>query len=102
MERLKLLSPEAILSDFYLDESDLDRLTIGADLNTDDRLPLEFSAPRSLYQDTVGINELAFRKVKQSRYPALKGVRPEDLDRPQVHYHLAMSFINKEMAYEAT
>lgn len=101
MERLKLLSPEAILSEFYLDEKDLDRLTAGADLNTDDRLPLEFSAPRSLYQDTIGINELTLQRVKQSRYPALKGIRLEDLDRPQVQYHLAMSFINKGMPKEA-
>src|SRR5262249_61118993 len=44
------------LSYFLLDERDTVRFAAGASLNTDDRLPLEFSAPRTLYVDTASQN----------------------------------------------
>ena len=51
--RLGFRAPWAFLADFLLAEPETARLTLGADLNDDDRLPLEFSAPKSLYRDTA-------------------------------------------------
>lgn len=101
MERMKIASPVAVLSDFFLDDKDLSRLTDGADLNTDDRLALEFSSPRSLYENTVSINVLALQRIKKSRYPPFKeGDRLEILKQPEAEYQLALGFINKEMPKE--
>jgi spermidine synthase len=59
-----LPSPEALLSAFHLDDGGLARLTAGVALNTDDRLPLEFSAPRSLYRDTLALNYEMLERVR--------------------------------------
>ena len=64
-----LTSPEAILRAFVLDDYDLDSLAAGALLNTDDKLPLEFSAPRNLYRDTMTLNDSLVQRFKRSRFP---------------------------------
>jgi spermidine synthase len=101
MQKIKMLLPETILSDFYLDEDDLGRLVVGAELNTDDRLPLEFSAPRGLYETTEGLNLQMLRQSKKSKYPDLSGVSQEELERLPVQYDLALSFIEKGLLVEA-
>ena len=101
MDRLKMLSPEAILGDFYLDADDLVRFTVGAELNTDDLLPLEFSAPRTLYVDTIGANLFELRKAKRSLFPILKAQELDRMAEPEVQYHLAMNYIQKMMPKEA-
>jgi spermidine synthase len=101
LQQLNLLSPEAILSDFYLDEDDLGRFAAGADLNTDDRLPLEFSSPRSLYEDTGSLNLMVMRRAKKSKSPDLLGVPVEELNRPDIQYNLAMGYDIKGMKAEA-
>jgi tetratricopeptide (TPR) repeat protein len=101
LQQFKISSPEAILSDFYLDEDDLGRFIAGADLNTDDRLPLEFSTPRALYEDTTRINGRMLREAKKSQYPNLAGISRGELDQLAVQYDLAMSFIEKGMPIEA-
>jgi spermidine synthase len=66
-----LTSPEAILRAFVLDDHDLANLAAGALLNTDDKLPLEFSAPRNLYRDTITLNDSVVQRFKRSRFPLL-------------------------------
>jgi spermidine synthase len=66
-----LTSPEAILRAFVLDDRDLANLAAGALLNTDDKLPLEFSAPRNLYRDTMTLNDSLVQRFKRSRFPLL-------------------------------
>ena len=66
-----LTSPEAILRAFVLDDHDLANLAAGALLNTDDKLPLEFSAPRNLYRDTMTLNDSVVQRFKRSRFPLL-------------------------------
>lgn len=63
--------PEAILRTLVLNHDELARFAAGAALNTDDLLPLEFSAPRNLYRDTLGLNQRWLQGVIQSRPPAL-------------------------------
>ena len=41
-----------LLASFQLGETDLEEFSKGEELNTDDRLPLEFNAPWAMYKDT--------------------------------------------------
>lgn len=66
-----LSSPEAISKLFVLDDDDLANLAAGALLNTDDKLPLEFSAPRNLYRDTAALNDSLLQRFKRSQSPLL-------------------------------
>jgi len=63
-----------VLGYFMLGEADARRYAGGAPLNTDDRLPLEFSAPRALYLDTVIPN---WRLLKRFKVAELPDTRPE-------------------------
>jgi spermidine synthase len=101
LKRIKLASPEAIFSNFYLNEDELRRFATGAILNTDDRLPLEFSAPKNLYRDTTSLNFDALRAVKTSMFPPLQKEMLETVDRPVVHVDLAIGFIAKRLPEEA-
>lgn len=101
LKQIKFPSPDVLLADFYLDEHDLERLTAGAPLNTDDRLPLEFSAPRNLYRDTIGLNADMLRAAKTSQFPALAPRHLEELTRPEAQFDLAIGFIAKAMYEEA-
>jgi spermidine synthase len=101
LKQIKFPSPEVLLADFYLDEHELGRLTAGAPLNTDDRLPLEFSAPRNLYRDTIGLNADMLRAIKTSRFPPLRGRHLEELDRPTMHFDLAIGLVAKQMYDDA-
>ena len=56
LQRIGVQHGAAVAGYLALSEADTATLTDGTWLNTDDRLPLEFSAPRALYLDTVGPN----------------------------------------------
>ncbi len=101
MKRIKFPSPEVLLADFYLDEHELGSLTAGASFNTDDRLPLEFSAPRNLYRDTIEANADMLKAVKSSGFPPLKGHRIEDLGRPAMQFDLAIGLVAKQYYEDA-
>ena len=102
LDRMKIDSPEAILADFYLNEEEMGQFAQGADLNTDDLLPLEFSAPRSLYMDTIDSNMLALRSVKQSMYPPMNQDYSGSLELPEIQYQVAKTFISKNMFKEGS
>ncbi len=68
-DRSGLPSPEAIMTALYLDNNAFADLAAGSPLNTDDKLPLEFSAPRSLYRDTLALNYEMLQRVKVSAPP---------------------------------
>lgn len=101
MERLGFQSHYSILADFYLNEEDLARFSRGSDLNTDDRLPLEFSAPRSLYTSTTNLNLQALEQAKRSQYPSLSGATVEDLNHPKIQYDLGMSYMHRKLFKQA-
>ncbi len=66
-----------VLGFFMLDAADATRLAGQAALNTDDRLPLEFSAPRALYRATWGSNWQLLAGAQRSPLPPLA---PESQD----------------------
>ncbi len=90
----------AFLADFLLAEPDAARLTLGADLNTDDLLPLEFSAPRSLHRDSADTNYRMVRAFRTSELPALAGGGAA-LDTPAVRHALGLAYLSKDRPAEA-
>jgi spermidine synthase len=59
----------AIFGDFMLGEADAARYSDDAEVNADDRLPLEFSAPRALYTDTMAANFELMRRFRVVELP---------------------------------
>ena len=77
LERIEIRDWPGVLGYLMLGEADARRYAGGAPLNTDDRLPLEFSAPRALYLDTVIPN---WRLMKRFKVAELPDTRPESRD----------------------
>lgn len=99
--RMGFRSPWAFLADFLLTEMETARLTLGADLNDDDRLPLEFSAPKSLYRDTALTNYRMVRAFRAAELPLLAGRGARHMDTPGARYDLGMAYLAKDMSAEA-
>jgi spermidine synthase len=99
--RLGFRAPWAFLADFLLTEGETARLTLGADLNDDDRLPLEFSAPKSLYRDTALANYRMVRAFRAAELPALAGRGSAHLETAGARYDLGMAYLAKDMPAEA-
>jgi len=70
-ERLGMGGWAGLLGLFVLGEEDAARLAAGARLNTDDRLPLEFGAPRALYLETSLPNRAMVASFRSADLPAL-------------------------------
>ena len=70
-ERLGMGGWAGLLGLFVLGEEDAARLAAGAGLNTDDRLPLEFGAPRALYLETSVPNRAMVASFRSADLPAL-------------------------------
>lgn len=65
-------SAAAILAYFELGSADVARFIEGAPLNTDDRMPLEFTAPRSLHDSTLSrLNRRAMAAFREQELPRL-------------------------------
>ncbi len=101
MGRLGFRSHYALLADFLLAELDAARYAQNADVNTDDLLPLEFSAPRSLHLDTTNLNWVTMTSFRTSEFPALL---PDDLRQlagPEVRYDLGIVYVGKNLLTQA-
>jgi hypothetical protein len=79
-----------ILGFFMLNDADTARFAQGGGLNTDDKLPLEFSAPRALYLNT---GETNWRLVDQFRQASLPEVTASS--RPALEHADARSWIGR-------
>ncbi|MGH7389092.1 MAG: fused MFS/spermidine synthase [Candidatus Rokuibacteriota bacterium] len=97
MARAGQRSPYALLADFVLGETDAARFALLGDVNTDDRLPLEFSAPRSLYADTIGQNARILHSFRTAEFPAVTGSERERLNHADVRYDLGMAYLQKDL-----
>ncbi|HEY5648618.1 MAG TPA: fused MFS/spermidine synthase, partial [Nitrospiria bacterium] len=100
LKRLGNEFPEVIAGDFFLNREELEKFSRGAVLNTDDLLPLGFSAPKSLYLNTVRSNRAALREVKESTHPLIKNEEPDFLQDPEYHFQLANKFFKKRIINE--
>jgi spermidine synthase len=101
MRRLGFHSPLALLADFTLSEEDTAQFAQNGLLNTDDLPLLEFSAPNSLYLDTVDLNRRLLKAFKRQEFPPIAGL-PEGLLRsPEFRRNLALAFWAKELPEDA-
>lgn len=99
--RLGFRAPWAFLADFLLAEPDAARLTLGADLNTDDLLPLEFSAPKSLHRDTAATNYRMVRAFRTRELPLLAGAGASLVQTPAARHDLGHAYLRKNLPPEA-
>jgi spermidine synthase len=86
---------------FVLGEADTARFAEGAALNTDDRLALEFSAPRALYLETgprVGQEIASFRGAD---LPEVTPASRPELDRPEVRAWIGLVLLARGAAHQA-
>ena len=89
-------SPYAVLAHFVLSEADAARYAGDGPLNTDDRLPLEFSAPRSMHLDTEATNLRVIASFRQAPWPLLSEGAAAELDRADVRYALGLVHLEKD------
>lgn len=92
LQRLGLSSWSGVLGYFLLDAEDARRASEAGELNTDERLVLEFSAPRSLYRPGTSTAEnWALLERSRTRFdlPVTPGSRPA-LDRADVQYGIGV------------
>ncbi len=104
MEGLRPLgfdSPKAVLADFVLGEKDAGLFAQHADLNTDDLPLLEFSAPTSLYLETVRQNLALARSYRRQEFPPITGDEPGVLNSAEFRYQLAKVLLVKGNKEEA-
>jgi spermidine synthase len=90
-----------LLGFFMLGEEDTRRFSESAGLNTDDRLPLEFSAPRALYLDTTISNQHLVQGFKTAELPDLTAGSRDFLQRPEVRYWIGAAYLKRQMPEDA-
>jgi spermidine synthase len=91
----------AILGYAMLNERDAMGYSAGAGLNTDDRLPLEFSAPRALYVRTTGENLRLMQRSRTGELPDLTPESMKQLDRPLVRYWVGRAALTRRAPDDA-
>src|SRR5437870_4349247 len=91
----------SVLGFFALGETDTARFVEDAERNTDDRLTLEFSAPRALYLDTSRTNQEAIRKARTSLLPELAPGSRGELERADVRYWIGMGCLGRNAMEDA-
>jgi len=101
MRRVGLQSPYALLADFVLGESDALRYAGTGLINTDDRLPLEFSAPRSLHLDTAAQNWRTVKSFRTADLPLMAPAAMRTLADPAVRYQLGLAYLRKGLDVDA-
>ena len=96
LRRLRFDSPEAVLADFLLGETEVARLARGAALNTDDLPLLEFSAPISLYlQHTKLTNLVMLKSYRRQEFPSVIGSRRARLRSAAFRYQIGKALLGK-------
>jgi spermidine synthase len=101
LARMGFHSPLAILADFLLGEEEAARYAAQARVNTDDLPLLEFSAPDSLYMDTVDLNQRLLRAYRRQPLPPMVGLGEGVIGSAAFHRDLGLAFLSKERPDEA-
>jgi spermidine synthase len=101
MKRIGIHSPLAILADFVLGEEDTAQYSQHALVNTDDLPFLEFSAPDSLYAETVELNWRVLKSFERRPFPPIVGLSDEVLNSSAFRRDLGLAFWAKDLPDEA-
>ncbi len=94
-------SAEAVLADFILGEDDVARFARIAEINTDDLPLLEFSAPVSLYLQTVDRNLELVRSYRSREFPPVTGGRSDTFQSAEFRHQLGQVHLAKGDRQEA-
>jgi tetratricopeptide (TPR) repeat protein len=89
------------LAHFCLGEKDLARFSDGALVNTDDKLLLEFHAPRTLYEATAPIIREILENVRTEFMPPITGLSGQLSSQPQILAEIGDVYLGMEKAKEA-
>src|SRR6266481_714869 len=100
-ERLGLGGWAGLLGYFALREDDAARLGMGSALNRDDRLPLEFSAPRSLYTNTSMQNRVLVGWFRRAPLPDVTPESAWELERADNRYWVGVGCLRRGAPAEA-
>ncbi|MGB9596799.1 MAG: fused MFS/spermidine synthase, partial [Candidatus Poribacteria bacterium] len=102
MQGLNVREPLAILSSYLLDEVAVAKFTSKARINSDNHPILEFSVPKSLYQDTSLSNWKLISQYKTRDFPQMTNFNEDRvMSRASFWYHLGVAYDFKEMPNEA-
>ncbi len=72
LELIEVHDAYDLLTYFQMERDTMDEFTMGAELNTDDNMLIEFAAPRRLYEETSSHN---YRVLLNESRPALQALR---------------------------
>jgi spermidine synthase len=86
---------------FMLSEGDTARLAGPGRLNTDDLLPLEFSAPRALYARTTDSNWESVQSFRTEELPSLTPESRAALNRPDARYWVGAGYFARDVLEDA-
>jgi Tfp pilus assembly protein PilF len=95
LEGIGVESWAGLLSHFLVDADGTARLSRGGRLNDDDRLPLEFSAPRALYLDTSVANHQLLASARTRSLPPVTRDSERLLARPEVRFAMGMTLLRR-------
>lgn len=103
LKQLYINSPWVLLELYLRGEEGLAALSRNAALNTDDRLCLEFSAPKGLLLDTetIKLNRYFIRDKDRLEFPALTNLDMKNYNDPNVWFDIGYMYLHKEQAREA-
>jgi spermidine synthase/tetratricopeptide (TPR) repeat protein len=88
--RLHFVHWASPLTYFMLSDRDAARFAEGTALNTDERLPLEFTAPRALYAETGEANLELLQSYRTELIPPLTPESEPELQRPSLWYSMGV------------
>jgi spermidine synthase len=100
-ERLGIRGWPGLLGYFALRDDDAARLAAGSGLNTDDRLPLEFSAPRALYTDTSTQNRVLVAWFRRAPLPDVTPESARELESAESRYWVGVGCLRRGAPAEA-
>jgi len=97
LARLGMHSPLGFLADFVLSEEDTAQYAEHATVNTDDLPLLEFSAPESLYADTLELNRRVMKSFKTREFPPIRSLPVDILRSAAFRRELGLALWTKEL-----
>ena len=101
LAQFKIQGAAGLLSYFRLGEKDVQSYLRGAELNTDDRLPLEFRAPKSLYDTTDQLNLRALVDARTEPLPPIDTAGQSLEKRPELLAQIGEAYLNLGVTLDA-
>jgi hypothetical protein len=93
LRRIGIGGPLALFAAFVLGEADVTRLTSGVgSVLTDDRPVIEFTAPRSVFDDTAPVITEGLERLRRSAFPPIDGFDPGQPLDPEIRRLLGVAY----------